>query len=91
MLCVPLMQYQHCPLCTRIGRLLPDICKHFSTVDYYRCDICAHVWCYSKHDPESPRIDITSQKQQPRKAPSQRFFAAFFFALALVTGAISYA
>lgn len=28
-------------------------------VDYYRCDVCGHVWHHAKSSPESPAVRVT--------------------------------
>ena len=45
-----------CPHCLKLlGRRLPDI-SQWSSVDYYRCEHCAHVWTLDKrHVPPESR------------------------------------
>ena len=62
---------RRCPLCDQPGRLLVGITTDFSTVDYYRCDPCGHVWFYRKHDPHAPAISVT----QPSTSRPERINA----------------
>jgi uncharacterized Zn finger protein len=58
------MPYLLCPLCGQSGRLL-DVTKgnpFGSSVDYYRCDPCGHVWLHSNLDPNAPVVNVTKQK-----------------------------
>ena len=34
----------------------------FAVVDYYRCDVCGHVWVHDRHNPDSPPKPITVYK-----------------------------
>ena len=33
-----------------------------TSVDYYRCDPCGHVWWHRKGDPGSPAVNVTATK-----------------------------
>ena len=61
------MLQRRCPLCDQPGRLLADITTDFSTVDYYRCDPCRHVWFHRKHDPGAPAISVTQPSTSRRE------------------------
>ena len=63
------MPYQRCPICYQPGRLL-DVARSnpFGTsVDYYRCDPCAHVWWLRKFDPKAA-LKVTKPKGETPKA-----------------------
>jgi uncharacterized Zn finger protein len=47
-----------CPSCQNTGRFLEASSSH-AYVEYYRCDLCGHVWHYAKHDPNARAISIT--------------------------------
>jgi hypothetical protein len=40
-----------CPKCTQLGTYLQGLSR-FSTVDYYACDNCQHVWPVPKDEPK---------------------------------------
>lgn len=52
------MPHRICPQCHRQGRFL-EAASQEAWVDYYRCDVCGHVWAQSKEDPNAPPRDIT--------------------------------
>ena len=45
-----------CPKCTRPGTYLKAVSQS-SSVDYYRCDDCEHVWTVPK-DEREPTTDL---------------------------------
>jgi hypothetical protein len=40
-----------CPKCARPGTYMKGL-SQISSVDYYRCDDCKHVWTVPKDEPE---------------------------------------
>src|SRR5262245_16225597 len=55
------MPVRTCPQCQRPGRLL-EATSHVSSVEYFRCDACGHVWTYDKRNPDAPPRDVTERK-----------------------------
>jgi len=57
-----MMPHRLCPLCQQSGRLL-DVARSNpfgSSVDYYRCDPCGHVWTHSRSDPNAAAVYVTT-------------------------------
>jgi rubredoxin len=52
------MPHRTCPQCQQQGRYLEGASQS-AWVDYYRCDVCGHVWALDKGDPNAPPRDIT--------------------------------
>ena len=52
------MPHRICPECKRSGRLL-EAASQYAWVNYYRCDVCGHVWTYDKNDLNAPPRDVT--------------------------------
>ena len=46
-----------CPQCARSGQLLKASSLR-STVDYYRCEACGHVWSHKKSDPGDSAVAV---------------------------------
>jgi hypothetical protein len=61
------MAHGFCPKCERLGRLLEST-SSIANVEYYRCDVCGHVWTYEKHNPDAPPKDVT--KWEIEKSPT---------------------
>jgi hypothetical protein len=53
-----------CPICPKDGRLLQSSTEN-SSVTYYRCDYCGHVWSHEKRDPDSPAKAVTDLRKSP--------------------------
>jgi hypothetical protein len=67
------MANSYCPACEHLGRLLEWTSRE-AFVNYYRCDVCAHVWHHAKNEANSPAVDVTfpvlplpSSHRQPRR------------------------
>lgn len=54
-----------CPECGHSGRFLPEPSID-SYVNYYRCDDCAHVWCYDKRKPDGAHHGVTPNRTLTR-------------------------
>jgi len=63
------MPHRLCSECQKPGRLLVDA-SQYAAVDYYRCDICGHVWSHQKSDPNGPATPVT--KAGPKTPQSQQ-------------------
>ena len=54
-----------CPICVKAGRVLESSTEN-SSVTYYRCDYCGHVWSHEKSDPDSLAKAVTDPPKPPR-------------------------
>src|SRR4029453_7395290 len=58
-------QHPGCPQCARMAVRKRDASSEYAIVNYYRCDLCGHVWTTLKDHP-AETVDITEPRRRNR-------------------------